>query len=242
MLTATVLNPTFCAVDTPDLDAAKHLARDVRGLVGGLKLGLEFFTAHGPAGVRAVKDEGQPIFLDLKLHDIPNTVAGATRSAAMLGVDMLTVHGTGGPAMLMAAVAAAREVAQPPKIIAVTVLTSLDEKDLDLMGIGRPVSEQVARLAVMAQEAGCDGVVCSPNEVSLLRAEVGPDFLLVVPGVRAAGADAGDQKRVATAGAAVKAGADVLVIGRGITAAPDRRAAAQSFFQEVAAARRARAH
>lgn len=242
MLTATLTNPIFCAVDTPDLGAAQQLARDVRGLVGGLKLGLEFFNAQGPAGVRAVKDEGQPIFLDLKLHDIPNTVAGATRSAAMLGADMLTVHASGGPAMLMAAVAAAREVARPPKIIAVTVLTSLDAKDLDLLGVGRPVAEQVVRLAVLAQEAGCDGVVCSPAEVSVLRAEVGPDFQLVVPGVRAAGADVGDQKRVATAGAAMKAGADVLVIGRGITAAADRRGAAQAFFEEVAAARRARAH
>lgn len=242
MLTATVANPIFCAVDVPDLGPARQLARDVRGLVGGLKLGLEFFNAQGPAGVRAVQEEGQPIFLDLKLHDIPNTVAGATRSAAALGVEMLTVHASGGPAMLMAAVAAAHEAAKPPKIIAVTVLTSLDAKDLDLMGVGRTVSEQVVRLAVMAQEAGCDGVVCSPAEVALLRAEVGPDFLLVVPGIRAAGAEVGDQKRVATPGATIRAGADVLVVGRPITAAPDRRAAAQAYFDEVAAARRARAH
>ena len=242
LLTATVANPIFCAVDTSDLASAQKLARDIRGAVGGLKLGLEFFIAHGPEGVRAVAGEGQPIFLDLKLHDIPNTVAGAARAAGNLGVDRLTVHAGGGPAMLMAAVDAAKAGARPPKVVAVTVLTSLDAKDLNLIGFGRPVSEQVLRMTVLAQEAGCDGVVCSPEEVRLLRSEVGPDFLLVVPGVRSAGADVGDQKRVATAGAAIKAGADLLVIGRGITAAADRRAAAMAFSDEVAAARRARAH
>jgi orotidine-5'-phosphate decarboxylase len=236
-------NPIFCAIDTPSLAAARTLAGQIRGAVGGLKLGLEFFAAEGLAGIKAMTAEGLPVFLDLKLHDIPNTVAGAMRGIARLGVEITTVHASGGRAMLEAAVKAARESAKPPKVLAVTMLTSMDVNDLKELGVERAVQSHVRALAELAQDAGCDGVVCSPQEVGPLRQALAPDFLLLVPGLRTgASARNEDQKRVDTPANAIRMGADYLVIGRAITEAADPRGAAQALWDEVAAARRARAH
>ena len=223
------------ALDTPDLDRALEWAAAVRDHVGGLKLGLEFLTANGPAGVARVAAIGLPLFLDVKFHDIPNTVAGAIGGACRLGAAIVNVHAAGGAAMLAAAAAAARETTSGrPKIIAVTVLTSLDEEDLRATGQHGPVAEQVLRLAALAQACGLDGVVCSPHEISDLRRRFGPDFLLVVPGIRPAWAAAGDQKRVMTPAEALAAGADILVVGRAVTQAPDPAAAAQRLVAELA--------
>jgi orotidine-5'-phosphate decarboxylase len=225
----------YAALDTPALPAALDLARRLAGQVDGLKLGLEFFVGEGPAGVRAVAALGVPIFLDLKLHDIPNPVAGAVRAAAALGPRMMTLHAAGGGAMLHAARAAAAEAATPPQLIAVTVLTSLDAADLAAVGQPGPALDQVRRLAALAQTCGLQGVVCSPHEVAALRRDCGADFLLVVPGIRPAnGARQDDQKRVMTPRQALDAGADYLVIGRPITAAPDAAAACRAILAEIA--------
>ncbi|WP_439533897.1 orotidine-5'-phosphate decarboxylase [Polymorphobacter sp.] len=215
-------NPVYLAIDTTDLAAARRLATTCAPHIGGLKLGLEFFAAHGPAGISAFSDHGLPIFLDLKLHDIPNTVAGAVAALAPLAPALLTIHAAGGPAMIAAARAAA-----PPAtaIIAVTVLTSLDDDDLMQIGVLDPPSVQAPRLAALARASGADGVVCSPHEAAAIRADW-PRGRLVVPGVRPAGSDTGDQKRVMTPAEALAAGASILVIGRPITAAADPAAAA----------------
>ncbi|MFQ5773725.1 MAG: orotidine-5'-phosphate decarboxylase [Kiloniellaceae bacterium] len=228
----------FVALDTPDLERAAKLASALRGAVGGLKVGAELFTAHGPDGVRAVIG-GERLFLDLKFHDIPNTAAGALRAAARVRPFMVTVHAAGGPAMMQAAAQAAREAAEDadaprPLVIAVTVLTSLDDSDLEAVGQHGPVGEQVRRLAVMARDSGLDGAVCGPHEITALRALCGPDFVLVVPGIRPRLAPAGDQKRVMTPAQAVAAGADYLVVGRPITAQPDPVAAARRIAEELA--------
>ena len=217
----TAANPVYVALDTTDLDYARQLAERVRGHVGGIKLGLEFFNAHGPDGVRAFADCGLPIFLDLKFHDIPNTVAGACRAAAGLGVSILNVHAQGGAAMMRAAAEAGKSVNPATRLIAVTMLTSLSDEDLPSLGLTPPVGEQVLRLAALTQQCGLDGVVCSAHEIARLRAELGPDFLLVVPGIRPAGAALGDQRRVMGPAEARDAGAGVLVIGRPITEAAD---------------------
>jgi len=183
--------------------------------------------------VRAFSDMGLPIFLDLKFHDIPNTVAGAVRAAASLGVNILNVHAAGGPAMLKAAVEAARGVNPEAKVIAVTVLTSLADADLDALGQLGPAADQVARLANLTQKAGLDGVVCSAHEIAALRAALGPDFLLVVPGIRPKGSDLGDQQRVMGPREALDAGASILVIGRPITAAPDPVEAARAIAESL---------
>lgn len=216
-------NPVFVAVDTPDVAAARALVAAVAPHVGGVKLGLEFFCAHGPAGIAAVMQGlALPLFLDLKLHDIPNTVAGAVRSLAPLAPTIITVHAAGGHAMLAAARAAA-----PPgtRVVAVTVLTSLDDADLLGAGVHDGTAAQAARLAQLVRAAGLDGIVCSPHEVAAIKAQWA-DGLFVVPGVRPAGSDVGDQKRVMTPAQALAAGAGVLVIGRPITSAPDPAAAA----------------
>jgi orotidine-5'-phosphate decarboxylase len=224
----------FVAVDTTGTGQAAALIGALRGAVGGIKLGLEFFVAHGPEGVRAaIGGTGLPLFLDLKLHDIPNTVAGAVRAAVPLAPAFLTVHASGGPAMMRAALdaagdAAARAGVARPRLLAVTVLTSLDDADLGRVGQAGPAAGQVARLADLAAEVGIDGVVCSPAEVAALRRRHGPGFVLMVPGIRPAGSDAGDQKRVMTPREAVEAGADHLVIGRPITQAADPAAAARA--------------
>jgi len=227
------MNPICVALDTTDLDYARGLAERLRGSVGGLKLGLEFFSAHGPEGVRAFSGMGLPLFLDLKFHDIPNTVAGACRAVASLGVSIINVHASGGAAMLKAAGDAARAVNPGIKVIAVTVLTSLNETDLKSMGIAGAPGAQVLRLAQLSKTNGLDGVVCSAHEIVPLRAGLGGDFLLVVPGIRPAGSDLNDQSRVMTPAEAHKAGADILVIGRPITAAPDPVKAARDIAQSL---------
>lgn len=232
-------NPVLVAIDTPDLDRAKALAQSLAGAVGGIKLGLEFFNAHGPAGVAQVAGNSGDLFLDLKYHDIPNTVAGAVRAATRLQPMILNIHAGGGPAMMRAALEAAdgesaRLGVPRPKVIAVTVLTSMDDGDLGAVGQQGPATDQVVRLARLTRDCGLDGVVCSPREIVAIRDACGPDFTLVVPGIRPAGAAAGDQKRVTTPRQAIDAGADWLVIGRPITAAPDPAAAARDILRELA--------
>ncbi|MDB5740202.1 MAG: Orotidine 5-phosphate decarboxylase [Alphaproteobacteria bacterium] len=226
-------NPVFVALDTTDPDYAHQLAERVRGSVGGLKLGLEFFNAHGPDGIKPFLEMGLPVFLDLKYHDIPNTVAGACRAAAGLGVSILNVHAQGGAAMMRAALDAVKSVSPSTKLIAVTMLTSLGDEDLPSVGLAPPVGDQVLRLASLTQQCGLDGVVCSAHEIARLRAELGPDFQLVVPGIRPKGADVGDQKRVMGPAEAMAAGATQLVIGRPITAAADPSLAAREIAQSL---------
>ena len=230
--------PVFCAIDTIDLQQAGTLARAAAATGLGIKLGKEFFTAHGPQGVLQVLPAGVPLFLDLKFHDIPNTVAGAVRAAArIIRPRFLTVHATGGAAMLEAAAAAAAEFgAGRPRILAVTVLTSLDDTDLAAIGVAPPVAAQVKRLAALAKAHGADGAICAAPEIAGLRALCGPDFQLVVPGIRPAGSAAGDQKRVMTPAEALRLGADWLVIGRPITGAADPGVAARAIAAEVKAA------
>ncbi len=216
-----------------DAADAASLARRLHGHVAGVKLGLEFFVANGPAGVRAVADAGMPVFLDLKLHDIPNTVAGAMASAVALAPAIVTIHAGGGGAMMRVAAEAARKAKSPPLVVAVTVLTSLDDRDLDSVGQRPPALAQAVRLALLAKESGLGGVVCSPHEVAAIRQSCGVGFKLVVPGIRPASAALGDQKRVMTPAEAVAAGADHLVIGRPITQARDPVAAAQSIAAEL---------
>lgn len=211
------MSPIYVAIDTPQLDRALQIAEAVRGAAGGVKLGLEFFAAQGPAGVRRVADLGLPIFLDLKLHDIPNTVAKAVEALAPLQPAILTVHGNGGKAMLSAAKAAAPG---NTKVVGVTVLTSLDEADLASAGVAGGTGDQVKRLAMLCRESGLDGVVCSGFEIATVKTDW-PSGFFVVPGVRPAGGDVGDQKRVVTPVQAFEDGASVLVIGRPITGAAD---------------------
>ena len=210
------MSPIFVAIDTPDVAAAVALARSLRGLAGGVKLGLEFFTANGPDGVREVAACGVPVFLDLKLHDIPNTVAKAVQSLGPLEPAILTVHAAGGRAMLENAKAAAPA---GTKVVAVTVLTSLDANDLAAAGVSGDPADQVRRLADLAEQAGLDGIVCSGAEVKAARA-AWPNGFFVVPGVRPEGSSVADQKRVVTPRAALTNGASILVIGRPITDAP----------------------
>jgi orotidine-5'-phosphate decarboxylase len=226
-------NRIFVALDTTDLDHALALGRDLAGLVGGVKVGKEFFTALGPDGVRAVTELGMPVFLDLKFHDIPATVAGAVRAALALNPYMLNVHASGGAAMMQAAAAASGEAADKPLVLAVTVLTSLSDDDLASVGVGGDTASQVLRLAQLAQLSGLDGVVCSAREAEALRAALGPDFKLVVPGIRPDWAASDDQKRITTPSQAVALGADYLVIGRPITGADNPAAAAKRIADEL---------
>lgn len=230
---APLLNPVFVALDTTDPDYAGQLAERVRGSVGGLKLGLEFFNAHGPDGIRPFTEIGLPVFLDLKYHDIPNTVAGACRAAASLGVSILNLHAQGGAAMMRAGLDAVKSVNPATRLIAVTMLTSLSDEDLPTVGLTPPVGDQVLRLASLTQQCGLDGVVCSAHEIAVLRKELGPDFLLVVPGIRPAGSAVGDQRRVMGPAQARDAGASILVIGRPITAAADPAQAARDIAQSL---------
>jgi orotidine-5'-phosphate decarboxylase len=227
------VNPVYVALDTTDLEHARQLAAQLRGCVGGLKLGLEFFNAHGPEGIKPFVETALPVFLDLKYHDIPNTVAGAVRAVAGLGVSILNVHAQGGAAMMRAGLDAAKSVSPSTRVIAVTMLTSLGDEDLPGLGIQPPVADQVLRLATLARQCGLDGVVCSAHEIVRLRKELGPDFLLVVPGIRPAGAALGDQRRVMGPAEARDAGASVLVIGRPITGAPDPAQAARDIAQSL---------
>jgi orotidine-5'-phosphate decarboxylase len=218
------------AMDVPSTKAALALADQLREGVGIYKIGLELFVAEGPAIVRAFTERELPVFLDLKLHDIPNTVAAAVHSAAGLGVRFLTVHTSGGPAMLRAAADAASGTGIT--LLGVTVLTSMDDQELAQVGCPRTAGEQVLRLAEVAKDSGLRGLVCSPLELRSIRERWGNDFTLVTPGVRPAGASVGDQKRFMTPRAAIEAGADYLVVGRPITADPDPAEAARRIAEE----------
>ncbi len=224
----------FVALDTADLDHALALAGGIKGLIGGVKLGKEFFSAQGPEGVRKVSALGLPVFLDLKFHDIPETVAGAVKAVLALKPFMLNVHASGGERMMQAAVDAARGAKDRPLVLAVTVLTSMGDDDLAAIGIKDTAEKQVLRLAQMAKDSGLDGAVCSAREAEALRQALGPDFKLVTPGIRPGWAAADGQKRIATPAEALARGADYIVIGRPITAAPDPAMAVKRIADELA--------
>jgi orotidine-5'-phosphate decarboxylase len=229
------LSPVFCAIDTTDLANAQKLAGHVREHVHGFKLGLEFFIANGVNGYMSMARFGLPVFLDLKLHDIPITVAKAIVPLLTLRPAFLTIHASGGPAMMrQTAHAVAKAGAIRPKILGVTVLTSLDANDLAAIGQNGGPSQQVVRLAKLAKDNGLDGVICSPEEVQRVRAAIGDDFILMVPGIRPDWAAANDQKRTLTPRAALEAGATYLVIGRPITEADNPADAARRIRDELA--------
>jgi len=228
------------ALDVPTGGEALQLADALRGSVGGFKIGNQLFTAEGPVIVRTLAAKGDRVFLDLKFHDIPNTVASAVAAATSLGAWMINVHASGGSTMMQAAAEAARRTASAegrpaPRLIAVTVLTSLNATALSQAGVNSPVIEQVTRLARLAQQAGLDGVVASPQETSVIRALFGPDFSIVTPGIRggAAAASKNDQERTMTASEAIAAGASYIVVGRPVVAAPDPREAAEKIAKEI---------
>lgn len=228
----------FCALDTMDTSHAVNLATSLKGTIGGMKVGLEYFCACGADGYRAIAETGVPIFLDLKFHDIPNTVAGAIKAVAPLAPKILTIHTQGGPEMMKRAVETAHNEAEKlghakPWVVGVTILTSLDESDLKAIGVNDSVETQVERLASLAHASGLDGMVCSPREIALARTATSPDFKLIVPGIRPAGSAVGDQKRVMTPQDAVNAGADVLVIGRPITQADNPAASAKAIAESL---------
>ena len=225
-------NRLIAALDTPSRPEADALVGKLAGVPSWVKIGLELFCAEGPAIVRDYVGAGRRVMLDLKLHDIPETVGRATARVAGLGAGLLTVHASGGRAMLDAAVKAAGAT----RVLAITVLTSLDDHDLAQIGVGGAVSEQVVRLAKLASEAGCAGVVTSPREIAAIRAAVPAGFLIVTPGVRPAGAAVGDQKRVMTPREARAAGADLVVVGRPLRDAPDPAAAARAVVDELVGA------
>jgi orotidine-5'-phosphate decarboxylase len=221
------------ALDFPDANSALACADQLGGSVSWFKVGLELYLAGGDSVVRELKRRGHHVFLDLKLHDIPNTTASAVRSLARLEPDLLTVHAAGGRAMLTAAAEAARSLPHASRLLAVTVLTSMDATALAETGISASPVEQVLRLGRLAAECGIEGMICSPAEAAALHSAL-PRALLVTPGIRPAGTDAGDQKRIATPQFALAAGASKLVIGRPITAAPDPKAAAQMILSDMA--------
>jgi orotidine-5'-phosphate decarboxylase len=238
------VNRILVALDVSTARDALALADTLRGVVGGYKVGSQLFTSEGPSIVRTLVERGDRVFLDLKLHDIPNTVAGAVAAATDLGVWMVNVHAAGGPAMLAAARQAAHEAAgrrgsTPPLVIAVTVLTSMDDATLREVGVNHTPIEQVERLARLTEAAGLDGVVASPQEVTAIRRACGPSFVVVTPGIRGGTATSGpdDQRRTATPAGAVAAGSSFLVIGRPITGAADPRGAAQRMAEEIATSR-----
>ena len=229
--------PLIVALDFPDAASALALVTQLDPALCRLKVGKELFTSAGPQMVRSLVARGYSVFLDLKFHDIPNTVAGACRVAADLGCWMMNVHAAGGAAMLSAARAALGDAPDRPLLIAVTVLTSFDAATLHTVGVAGSVADQVARLAALSADAGLDGVVCSALEVGVLRAQRGAAFKLVTPGVRPAASGLDDQVRVATPAAAIAAGASYLVVGRPVTQAPDPQAALAAINAEIAAAR-----
>lgn len=235
-------NPIYVALDAPDLEYALSLSARVAPHVGGLKLGMEFLAANGPQGIREFEKFGLPIFADTKFHDIPNTVAGAVQSAVATGAWMVNVHASGGLPMMRAAARAGAEAAarlgRPvPLIIGVTVLTSMDDTTLRTTGVERPLVDQVRELAQLAQRAGLDGVVASPQETAVIRAACGAGFAIVTPSIRgaAAGTEKNDQSRTMGPAEAVKAGASYIVVGRPIIAAPEPRAAAEAIVAELRA-------
>jgi orotidine-5'-phosphate decarboxylase len=231
-------NPIIAALDVPNFDRALGLAQKLRGVVSTIKIGSELFTSAGPEVVRQIRGSGVGVFLDLKFHDIPNTVKAAVAAATRLGVQMLTVHCSGGAEMLRVAEASAQETAstmafEAPLVLGVTVLTSMDEQALNQTGVTGCVERHVERLARLAVDAGVRGLVCSPLELPLLRKALPSSVKLVTPGIRGAGDPTGDQKRTMSAREAVAAGADWLVIGRPIYAAPEPRAAAEQIVASL---------
>lgn len=229
---ASIRERIFIALDVPTVDTARKLIETLGAEAQSYKVGLELFTAAGPGFVRELADAGKTVFLDLKFHDIPNTVAGAVRSVAGLGAKVINIHCGGGGEMMRAAQTAAG--ADGPAIIGVTVLTSLDDQNLKDLGFAHTAEGEVLLLARAAHEAGLAGVVCSPREIELLRGEFGPDFLLITPGIRPEWAATGDQKRIMTPREAFRAGASALVIGRPITGAPEPAAALRRIIGECA--------
>ncbi len=231
-------NPIIVPLDVPDRDAAMALVERLTASVGAFKIGKELFVNAGPAIVREVRATGADVFLDLKFHDIPNTVAGAVRAATRLDVQMLTIHSSGGRDMISAAENAAQEESRNseqslPLVLGVTVLTSMDTGDINEVGVDGDVTAQVKRLAKLASTSGLRGLVCSPMEIELLRAEISREVKLVTPGIRPASSDIQDQKRVMTPAQAVQAGADWLVIGRPITLADDPVSAAKAIVDSL---------
>jgi orotidine-5'-phosphate decarboxylase len=222
------------ALDVRTADEACALVDRLAGRAGMFKVGSQLFTAAGPQLVREIVGRGEKVFLDLKYHDIPHTVANAVAEASLLGVSLMTVHALGGKDMMGAAVGALPAVGT--RLLAVTILTSHDEESLRAIGLGGPLSDSVQRLARLARQARADGVVVSPLEAGLIRSACGPDFLIVTPGIRPAGASADDQARAATPAAAIQAGADYVVVGRPIAAAPDPAAAAAAVVREMESA------
>ncbi len=230
-------NPTLVALDTANLATALNLAEQLKDKVGGMKVGMEFFYANGPQGVKQIIDIGMPIFIDLKLSDIPNTVAAGLRSLLPLEPFMLNVHILGGREMLEAAVAAVNEAEklgfERPMLIGVTIVTSMQDDDISEIGITRNASDQVIHLAKLAQECGLDGVVCSPHEIAAIKQACGQAFKTIVPGIRPKGVAADDQKRIMTPDEAIGQGADYLVIGRAITRSEQPMATAEKIWQSV---------
>ena len=237
------MHRVLVALDVPTAHEALALADTLRGAVGGFKIGSQLFTAAGPDIVKTMVARGDRVFLDLKYHDIPNTVAGAVAAATRLGVWMVNVHASGGHAMMKAARdAAGAEAAKAgvprPLVIAVTILTSLSDETMGEIGVAGALAGQVGRLAMLAQSAGLDGVVASPQEISLIRSRCGGDFQIVTPGIRSTSDDKGDQSRTMTAAEALAGGASYLVVGRQFIAAADPRAAAERLAGECRAAAR----
>jgi len=227
-------NPIMLAIDTSSLDEAKSLAVKLKDNIGGIKLGMEFFNSFGPSGIKAIKDFDIPIFLDLKLHDIPATVYKTITTLLKLEPAIINVHASGGKEMMMAAAKALKDSGNKnTKIIAVTILTSLDDNDLYEIGFSGTSNELVLRLAKLAQESGLDGIVCSAKEISTIRENIGSDFMLVVPGIRTKEDNTDDQKRIMTPKEAILLGADLLVIGRPITKAKDEILASKEILDQL---------
>ena len=230
------------ALDLPSADAAVRMAEKLHGRVGMFKVGSELFTAEGPVLARYLVASGERVFLDLKFHDIPHTVRAAVREASQLGVSMVDIHASGGRKMMLAALEGAREAAAQrtgasrPLVLAVTVLTSLAAQDLEELGVAGNPEDSVVRMAQLAERSGLDGVIASPREIAALRRACGPRLVIVTPGIRPAATASNDQSRVATPESAIKAGADYIVVGRPITAAPDPAAAAEAIVAEMHAA------
>lgn len=239
MTVRSITEKLIIALDVPDRSAALRAVDDLSGLAGLFKIGSQLFTAEGPGLVKEIADRSERIFLDLKFHDIPNTVASAARSASKLGVSIFNVHASGGGSMMRAAVDAISEEDNPqrPLILGVTVLTSMNSSTLTEVGVQADTASQAARLAELARASGLDGVVASPNEITLIREHVARDnFVILTPVVRPAWSESGDQQRIATPAEAIRLGADFLVIGRPILGASDRREAAERILEEMESA------
>jgi orotidine-5'-phosphate decarboxylase len=236
---ALLKNPLIIALDVSTLEEAEILADRLSPYAGGFKVGMQLYNSVGPEAIRRLRQKSVPVFVDLKLHDIPNTVAGAISVLTRHGAAILNVHAAGGVAMMQAAVKAAHEeaaraAAQPPLVVAVTILTSISQDAFNQeMGFTGSIRDLVVKWAVLAKEAGLDGVVASPLEIALIRKACGEDFVIITPGIRPAGAAADDQRRTMTPGEAVRQGATYLVVGRPVTAAPDPVSAAMFILEEI---------